>query len=112
MTDSMSPATAPSSLDRFIVSTADIRGGRPRIDGTRITVGDVATWRLKLGYSAELIAGIWALSRPAVYAALAYYYDHKAEIDARQAEDNAFTEAFRKANPSPLQQKLQRLQVE
>lgn len=105
-------ASTPLTLDRFIVTTPDIRGGRPRIQASRITVGDVAIWRLKLGYSPELIAGKWALPLAAVYAALAYYYDHKAEIDARQTEDDAFVEAFRKAHPSPLQQKLQRLQAE
>jgi hypothetical protein len=65
-----------------------------------------------MGYLPELIAGKWDLPLAAVYAALAYYYDHKADIDTRQAEDDAFAEAFRAANPSPLQQKLQRLQAE
>ena len=109
MTSAISATPAQSSLDRFIVSTPEVRGGRPRIDGSRITVGEIATWRLKMGYAPELIAGKWDLSLAAVYAALAYYYDHKAEIDARDAEDDAYAEAIRSANPSPLQQKLQRL---
>jgi len=43
---------------------------------------------------------------------MAYYYDHKAEIDARIAEDEAYVEAMRRDNPGPLQEKLRRLRGE
>lgn len=31
---------------------------------------------------------------------MAYYYDHRAEIDQRTEADEAFAEAFRRENPS------------
>lgn len=40
---------------------------------------------------------------------MAYYYDHRNEIDRRIQEDQALVEAFRRANPSPLQEKLRAL---
>lgn len=52
------------------------------------------------------IAGEYDLPLGAVHAALAYYYDHRAEIDESIAEDLAFDEAFRRNNPSLLRDKL------
>lgn len=43
-------------LDRLIVSEPGYRGGRPRIAGTRITVADVAIWRLRWGMTPVEIA--------------------------------------------------------
>ena len=104
------PNPTPTSLDSYIVSTPGTLGGRPRIAGHRIGVIHVATWRLKLGMSPELIAGKWQLSLSAVYAALAYYFDHKAEIDKREAEDNALIDQMRATTPpSLLQDRLNEL---
>lgn len=59
----------------------DIRSGRPYIIGTTVTVVDVAMARLYHALDAEGTAGWYGLSLPQVYAALAYYYEHKPEID-------------------------------
>ena len=59
----------------------DIRSGRPYLVGTTVTVADVAIIRLYHGLDAEGIADWYGLSLPQTYAALAYYYDHKPEID-------------------------------
>jgi hypothetical protein len=40
---------------------------------------------------------------------MAYYFDHRDEVDRRIQEDQAFVEAFRRANASPLQEKLRAL---
>ena len=97
------------TLDRHIAIAPDVRGGRPHIAGTRMTVADIALMYLHLGQSLEEIAGTYDLLLAAVYAAIAYYYDHRAEIDQSIAADRAFAEAFRQNNPSPLQAKLQAL---
>jgi uncharacterized protein (DUF433 family) len=97
------------ALDRYIETTPDIRGGRPRIADTRLTVADVALMYLRLGQSLEEIAGKYDLSLAAVYAAMAYYYDHQEEIDRSIAADHESAEAFRNNNPSPLRSKLQAL---
>ena len=96
-------------LDRHIEIIPDVRGGRPRIAGTRITVADIVIMHLRLGQSLEEIAGKYDLDLADVYAALAYYYDHRSEIDGSIEADEAFAEAFRRNNPSLLQAKLRAL---
>jgi uncharacterized protein (DUF433 family) len=92
-----------------IVTSDDVRGGRPRLAATRLTVADVVVMHLRLGQSVTEIAATYALSLAAVHAALAYYYDHQAEIDAGIRDDEAFAEAFERSNPSPLRDKLNSL---
>ena len=41
-----------------------------------------------------------------VYAALAYYYDHREELDAQIKESNAFVESFRQQISSKIPEKL------
>lgn len=48
-------------LDCHIEITPDVRGGRPRIAGTRITVADIVIMHLRLGQSLEEIAGKYDL---------------------------------------------------
>ncbi len=98
-------------LDQHIEITSDVRGGRPRIAGTRITVADIAIMHLRMGQSLEEIAGRYELELADVYAAMAYYYDHRAEIDESIAADQSFAETFRRDHPSPLQAKLKGLYV-
>ena len=83
-----------------------IRGGRPHLAGSRVTVADVVLMHLRLGRSLEEIAGKHDLPLAALHAAMAYYYDHRAEIDNAIANDDAFQQAFRRDNPSPLREKL------
>jgi hypothetical protein len=61
---------------------------------------------LKMGQSLEEIAGKYQLPLAAVYAAMAFYYDHRQEIDQRTAQAEAFAEAGRLKQPSLLQEKL------
>ena len=96
-------------LDHLIEVKLGVRGGKPRLAGTRITVDDVVLMHLRLGQALEEIAGNYDLPLAAVYAAIAYYYEHRAEIDLRIEADKSFAEAFRHNNPSPLQEKLHRL---
>ena len=72
---------------RLIISSSDIRQGKPRIAGTSITVHRIAIW-YKLGYSAEEIVDQYShLNLAQVYAALAYYHSHQSIIDAEIAAD-------------------------
>ena len=98
------------TLNRYIEITPGIRSGKPRIAGRRITVADVAIMYLKMGQSLEEIAGKYQLSLAAVHAAMAFYYDHREEIDRRLEAEDAYVEAFRRDNPSKLQAKLKALQ--
>ncbi|MFN8455241.1 MAG: DUF433 domain-containing protein [Anaerolineae bacterium] len=96
-------------LDRYIEITPGVRSGKPRLANTRLTVADIVLMHLRLGQSLEEIAGKYELSLAAVYAAMAYYHDHRVAIDQSIEEDVAFAEAFRHNNPSPLQDKLKAL---
>ena len=89
--------------------SADTRGGKPRIAGTRITVADVVLMHRRLDRALEEIAGTFDLPLAAVYAAMAYYYDHKNEIDQSLNEEEALAEAFKRDNPSRLREKLEAL---
>ena len=95
------------TLDRHIEITPGIAGGKPRIAGHRITVQNIAVWHERLGKSADEIAAEYDLTLADVYAALAYYFDHRAEIDRSIAEGEAFAEELRRRTPSKLRQKLQ-----
>jgi len=98
------------TLDQHIEVTPGISGGKPRVAGHRITVQDIAIWHERLGRSADEIAAEYDLTLAAVYAALAYYFDHRAEIDRAIAEGQAFAEALRQRTPSKLLRKLQEQQ--
>jgi uncharacterized protein (DUF433 family) len=90
------------SLDQHIVVTDDIACGKPRIAGRRITVQDVAIWHERMGRSADEIATEYDLAMADVYAALAYYFDHRGEIDQAIEDSEAFAEALRQETPSKL----------
>jgi uncharacterized protein (DUF433 family) len=92
-----------------IEATTGTRGGKPRIAGTRITVADVVLMHRRMGRALEEIAGTYDLSLAAVYAAMAYYYDHKSEIDESLDRDDEFAEALRRNNPSRLRERLKML---
>ncbi|RJP37046.1 MAG: DUF433 domain-containing protein [Phycisphaerales bacterium] len=100
------------ALDRHIEQSAGVRGGRPRIAGTRITVADVVLMHLRLGQSLEEIAGKFDLTLASLHAALAYYFDHRDEIDRGIASDEAVAEAFSRSNPSLLRDRLRTLNGE
>jgi uncharacterized protein (DUF433 family) len=95
------------SLDHHIEITPGVAGGKPRIAGHRITVQDIVIWHERLGQSADQIASEYDLSLADIYAALAYYFDHREEIDRSIEESQAFAAALRQATPSKLKQKLQ-----
>ncbi|MEH2178594.1 DUF433 domain-containing protein [Nostoc sp.] len=92
--------------------SSDMRSGKPRIADTRIAVEDVAMMHLKLGYSLVEIAGKYDLSLASVYAAMAYYFDHRDEIDRRTAKDDQLVEVLKQNHSSRLQEKLRQLRNE
>jgi uncharacterized protein (DUF433 family) len=93
-------------LDRHIVITPGVAGGRPRIVNRRITVQNIVIWHEWMGLSADEIAAGYSLDLSDVYSALAYYHDHQAEIDQSIEEDRAFVEQLRTMTPSKLPEKL------
>ncbi|MCI0578684.1 MAG: DUF433 domain-containing protein [Chloroflexi bacterium] len=91
---------------QHIVQTPDIVGGKPRIAGHRITVQNIVIWHEHMGYSVDEIATQYNLTLAEIYSALAYYYDHKQQIDESIKESESFVESMRQKTPSLLAQKL------
>ncbi|NJN85693.1 MAG: DUF433 domain-containing protein [Leptolyngbyaceae cyanobacterium SL_7_1] len=69
-------------IGTLIVRTPGILGGRPRIEGTRVSVQRITAW-YKMGLSAEeIVDRMGNLSLVQVYAALTYYHANPEEIEA------------------------------
>ena len=100
---------ANPTLDAHIEIDAAIAGGKPRIAGRRISVQDIVIWHERLGKSADEIASEYDLALSSIYAALAYYFDHRNEIDRAIQEGRAFARELKKSNNSPLREKLEDL---
>jgi uncharacterized protein (DUF433 family) len=68
------------SIDLIVVDP-EIRSGRPIIGGISVTVADVAIAKIFHHQDADGIAAWYDLSLAQTHAALAYYYQHKEDID-------------------------------
>jgi uncharacterized protein (DUF433 family) len=93
----------PVSLNGHIEVTPGVAGGKPRIAGHRITVQNIVIWHERMGRSADEIAAEYDLTLADVYAALAYYYDHRAELDEAIQADEALIAELRRRMPSKLE---------
>ena len=88
---SMASVTEIGSL---ISRSSGIRGGRPCIAGTGVTVRRIAQWH-NMGLVPEEIARKFGhLSLAQVHAALAYYHANQAEIDTNLEAEVRETEAL------------------
>jgi uncharacterized protein (DUF433 family) len=89
-----------------IVCTPGLVGGEPRIADHRIRVRDIVAARDLGGYSPEEIASTVYpnLNLAQVYSALAYYEDHREEIDRLFREESQFVEEFRRQHPHVVHQ--------
>lgn len=92
-------------LEKHIEVTVGLRGGKPHISGTRIAVSDVVIWHLRQGQSLEEIAARYDLSLAGVYAAIAYYFDHRKEIDKEIEASRQYYEKMKRASRSLVEQK-------
>jgi uncharacterized protein (DUF433 family) len=93
-------------MDGHIEITPGVAGGKPRISGRRIKVQHVAVWHERMGMTPDEIANEYRLDLADIYAALAYYFDHREAIDQTIRDDDAFADALRKASPSLLRKKF------
>lgn len=89
---------------QHIETNPDKCGGKPCIAGTRIRVWDVHVWHDLRGNSPEqIVAEFPQLTLADVYAALAYYLDHREQIDQQMREAEAFADEMRrKQGPTKL----------
>ncbi|MBI2559709.1 MAG: DUF433 domain-containing protein [Planctomycetes bacterium] len=79
----------------YITSHREIAGGAPVIEGTRITVRCIAGY-YQMGMSVdEILTSLSHLTSSQVHSALAYYFDHQAEID-KDLEESSNEEYWKK----------------
>jgi uncharacterized protein (DUF433 family) len=110
-TQSQTPLSEPTTLPvvtEYIGVRPGYCGGEPHILGHRIKVRHVAVWHAHMGMSpAEIVKTYPTITLAQVHAALAYYYDHRDEIEQAIAdEDQYVAELKAKAGPSRLQELL------
>lgn len=86
----MSRTTTPR-----IETTPGVRGGKPRIAGTRICVCDVVIWTEQGRSPEEIVTDFPQLSLADVYAALAFYHEHREVVDRQILQSESFAEAMR-----------------
>ena len=90
----------------YIVREPEVLGETPIVEGTRIAVRAIAGY-YQMGMSVdEILATLSHLTPAQVHSALAYYFDHRVEMDQGIQGSAAFAEALRQRSPSKLQQKL------
>ncbi len=88
---------------QHIEITPGICGGKPRIAGHRVRVQDVVIWTEQGQSPDEIVAHIPSITVADVYSALAYYHDHRVEIDADiQTEIAIVAELKSKTGPGRL----------
>lgn len=86
----MNEATERATAYRYITTYPGVRSGHPVIEGTRIGVHDV----IGLLQNGETVDSIVSrcfpnITRAQVYECLAYYEDHRGEIDVLVARQMA-----------------------
>jgi uncharacterized protein (DUF433 family) len=82
----------PATGYRYLVKLPDVRGGNAIVEGTRIGVHDVTGLIVNGSSIDDVVRSFPALTRAQVYECLAYYEDHRAEVDtliARQMSPGA-----------------------
>ena len=90
-----------------IQSQPDVCGGKPCIAGTRVRVQDIYVWHELQSLSAdEIVSRFPQITLAGVYSALAYYWEHRDELQRQMREESAFVEALKERSPSPLAQKV------
>ncbi|MGI6419483.1 MAG: DUF433 domain-containing protein [Thermoguttaceae bacterium] len=94
-------------LTQHISKTPDICGGRACIAGHRIRVTDIVVWHEIRGMSPDQIVDMFpGITLADVHAALAYYFDHREEIEDEFRKQDQLAEWVKANIPSKVPQQL------
>jgi uncharacterized protein (DUF433 family) len=92
---------------QHITKTPGICGGRACIAGHRIRVMDIVVWHELRGYSVDEVAAMFpGITLADVHAVLAYYFDHRTEIQEEFRKDEEAAKELLIRHPSKVQEKL------
>jgi uncharacterized protein (DUF433 family) len=94
----------PTSTKQHIESRTGVCGGKPCIAGTRVRVQDIYVWHELQGRTPEeIVSDFPQLTLADVHAALAYYFDHREEIQREmKAADTLVARMKAEAGPGVL----------
>ena len=96
-------------IAQHITKTPGICGGRPCIAGHRIRVQDIVVWHEMRGYSpAEVVDMFPGITLADVYAALAYYHDHREEIEEEFRKADEWAARIKAEIPSKIPPELRK----
>ncbi len=88
----MDPNTEAAVTAKHIERNPAVCGGKPCVAGTRIRIWDVHIWHNLQGRRPEqIVADFPQLSVADVHAALAFYYDHREQIEQEMKEAEEFS---------------------
>lgn len=94
-------------LTQHISKTPGICGGRACIAGHRIRVTDIVVWHEIRGMSPDQIVDMFpGITLADVHAALAYYFDHREEIEDEFRKQDQLAEWVKANIPSKVPQQL------
>lgn len=79
----------------------EILGGEPRISGTRVSVRHVADFIVSGAASPAQVADQLDVSLAEIYEGLSYYYDHAAEIQEYERENERAHERLHDSGLKP-----------
>ncbi len=84
-------------------------GGKPHILGHRIKVEQIAVMHERMGMGAsQIVEDLPTITLAQVHAALAYYYDHRDEIEADIRAGDQFVDRLRAGQPSIFEKARQK----
>lgn len=90
-----------------ITKTPEVCGGRACIAGHRVRVMDIVVWHEMRGYSPDEIVDMFpGITLADVYAALAYYFDHREEIQEEFRKADEWAEWVKANIPSKIPPEL------
>src|SRR5436305_64583 len=104
-TQTPDPPSEPAQVRPVVTEHIGVKpgycGGKPHILGHRIKVKHVAIWHEQMGMTpSEIVVKYPTITLAQVHAALAYYYDHREEIQAEIEEERRFVEEQRAGAPT------------
>jgi uncharacterized protein (DUF433 family) len=99
--------TTIAVIKEHIEITPGVCAGKPCIAGHRITVQNIVVWHEQMGMSPdEILLHYPSINLSDIYAALAYYYDHREAIRQQIEDDENFAVEMKDKTFSLVQQKL------
>jgi uncharacterized protein (DUF433 family) len=94
-------------IEEHITKTPSVCGGKACIAGHRVRVLDVVVWHEMRGSTADEVVGMFpGVNLADVHAALAYYFDHREEIDREFRSADEISELLKSRYPSKVAEKL------